>query len=131
MRSTVIDSPDSFESLSEIEAMVRSAANYVQVSKDLRPRVLDSARLAKGERRVRRYIRQSALIAALLTWFVTSSVSRLDMRDDLRELSLATACSYPMPNNRISVGAGDAAWVLVDAYTELRGRQADVLRLKL
>src|SRR3954454_2228342 len=131
MESTVIDSPDSFESLSEIEAMVRSAANYVQVSTDLRPRVLDSARLANGERRVRRYIRQAALIAAIVTWFVTASVSRLDMRDDLRELSLATASSYPMSNNRISVGAGDAAWVLVDAYTELRGRQADVLRLKL
>ena len=110
---------------------MRSAANYVQVSKDLRPRVLDAARLTSGERRVRRYIRQAALIAALLTWCVTASVNRLDMRDDLRELTLATASSYPISNSRISDGAGDAAWVLVDAYTELRGRQADVLRLKL
>ena len=127
----MIDSPESYESLSEIEAIVRSAANYVQVSKDLRPRVLDSARLTNGERRVRRHIHQAALIAAILTWCVTASVNRLDMRDDLRELSLATASSYPISNNRISIGAGDAAWVLVDAYTELRGRQADVLRLKL
>jgi hypothetical protein len=53
------------------------------------------------------------------------------MRDDLRELTLATTSAYPISNTRISSGAGDAAWTLVDAYTELRGRQADVLRLKL
>jgi hypothetical protein len=127
----LIDSPDIYEPLSEIEAMVRSAANYVQVSKDLRPRVLDAARLTNGEKRVRRLVRQAALIAALLTWCVTTSVNRLDMRDDLRELSLATASAYPVSNSRISGAAGDAAWVLVDAFTELRGRQADVLRPKL
>jgi hypothetical protein len=127
----VVESPDSDESLSEIEAMVRSAANYVQPSKDLRPRVLDAARLTSGERRVRRHIHQAALIAALFTWCITASVNRFDMREELCELPLATASSYPISNNRVSVGASDAAWVLVDAYTELRGRQADVLRLKL
>ena len=131
MESTVIDSPNLNEPLGDIEAMVRSAANYVQVSKDLRPRVLDAARLTSSERRVRRYIHQAALMAALLTWCITASVNRLDMRDDLRELSLATASMYPISHNRITGGAGDAAWVLVDAYTELRGRQADVLRLEL
>lgn len=110
---------------------MRSAANYVQVSKDLRPRVLDAARLTSGERRVRRFIHQAALVAALLTWCVTASVNRLDMRDDLRELSLVTGSAYPISTSRVSGGAGDAAWVLVDAYTELRCRQADVLRLKL
>jgi len=127
----VIDSPNLNEPLGDIEALVRSAANYVQVSKDLRPRVLDAVRLTNVERRARRYIYQAALFAALVTWCVTASVHRLDMRDDLRELSLATASAYPISNSRISGGAGDAAWVLVDAYTELRGRQADVLRLKL
>jgi hypothetical protein len=70
-------------------------------------------------------------MAALLTWFVTASINRLDIRDDVRELSLATTSTYPISHNRISGGAGDATWVLVDAYTELRGRQADLLRLKL
>ena len=88
MGCIVIDSSDYCEPLSEIEVMVRSAANYVQVSKDLRPRVLDAARLTSGERRVRRFIHQAALMAALLTWCVTTSVNRLDMRDDLRELNL-------------------------------------------
>jgi|SRR5215207_568529 len=131
MGRALIDSPNTYEPLSNIEAMVCSAGNYVQVSKDLRPRVMDAARLTRSERRVRRYIRQAALFAALLTWSVTASVNRLDMRDDLRGLSLATAGTYPISSNRLSSGTGDAAWVLVDAYTDLRGRQADVLRLKL
>jgi hypothetical protein len=49
----------------------------------------------------------------------------------LRSLTLATSGTYPVSTSRVSSGAGDAAWVLVDAYTELRERQADVLRLKL
>jgi hypothetical protein len=127
----VIDSSDISEPFSEIESMVRSAADYVQVSKDLRPRVMEAARLTNGERRIRRHIRQVALMAALLTWVVTASVSRLDMRDDLRELSLATTSAYPISHAQFSSGAADVGWVLVDAYTDLRGRQADVLRLKL
>jgi hypothetical protein len=131
MGCTVINSSDSYEPLSDIETMVRSAADYVQVSNDLRPRVLEAARESSGERRARRFIQQAALFAALLTWCVTASVSKLDMRDELRELSLATTGSYPISNNRVSDGASSAAWALVDAYTELRERQAGVLRLKL
>ena len=131
MGRAVIDSTNAYEPLSDIEAMVRSAGNYVQVSKDLRPRVMDAARLTSGERRVRRYIQRAALFAAVLTWWVTASVNRLDMRVDLRDLSLATAGAYPISSSRIGSTAGDAAWVLVDAYTDLRGRQADVLRSKL
>ncbi len=127
----MIDSSNVNESFGEIEALVRSAANYVQVSKDLRPRVLDAARLTSGERRIRRYIHQAALFAALLTWCVTTTVNQLDMRDDLRELTFAATNANPVSNTRVSSGASDAAWSLVDAYTELRGRQADVLRLKL
>ncbi len=123
------ESPNAYESFGEVEALLRSAANYVQVSKDLRPRVLDAARLSNGERRIRRSIYQAALTAALLTWCVTSSVSKFDLRDDLRSLSLATAS--PVSTTRIGGVAGDASWGLVEAYTELRLRQADVFRPKL
>ena len=126
----MVDSPNSFESFEEVEALLRSAANYVQVSKDLRPRVLEAARLNSGERRIRHFIQQAALAAALLMWCVTASVDRLDLRDDLRNLSLAAAAS-PVAGQAISSGTGDGSWELVDAYTELRVRQAGVLRLKL
>ena len=126
----MVDSPDSFESFEEVEALLRSAANYVQVSKDLRPRVLEAARLNSGERGIRHYIQQAALAAALLTWCVTASVDRFDLRDDLRNVSLAAAAA-PVAGQAIGGGAGDAGWDLVDAFTELRVRQAGVLRLKL
>lgn len=131
MGCTLVDTVDLYEPFSEVEAIVRSAGNYVQPSKDLRPRVLDAARLISGERRARRFIHQAALIAALLMWCVTASVDRLDMRDDLRKLSFATSSAYPISSNRISGGTSGAGWALVDAYTQLRDRQADVLRLNL
>jgi len=131
MRCTVTESPSWDEQVSEVEAIVRSAASYVQVSKDLRPRVMEMARLTNGERRARRCIRQVALAAALLTWVVTSSVNKFDMRDNLRQLTLVAAGPYAAANDRASGAAEEAAWSLVDAYTDLRYRQAEVLRPSL
>jgi hypothetical protein len=119
------------DDISEVEAMIRSAGDYVKVSRDLRPRVLDKARLVSGERRVRRYIRHVGLVAALLTWSVTATVDRMNSASDIRELTLATATAYPTVNSHVNGGAAEAAWVLVDAFTEVRGKQAEVLRLKL
>ena len=129
MESNVRKSPEWYEQISEVEAIVRSAADYVQVSKDLRPRVLEMARLTSGERRARRCIRHVGLVAALLTWFITASIDRLETENNLRRLALVAAGPCSISASGVSTGGGDAAWALVDAYTELRGRQATVLRL--
>jgi hypothetical protein len=92
---------------------------------------MEVARLTNGERRARRCIRQVALAAALLTWVVTTSVNKLDIRDNLRQLTLVAAGPYSVSNDRGSGGAEEAAWSLVDAYTDLRCRQAEVLRSAL
>jgi hypothetical protein len=113
----------------EVEELIRSAGNYVQVSKDLRPRVLEAARLKTGERRARSVVRKTALIAALLMWFTTASIRSLDMPENLRELTIVATGS--MPASHVSGGNGDVGWSLVNAFTELRGRQAEVLRPKL
>ena len=119
------------DEISEVEAMIRSAGDYVQVSRDLRPRVLDNARLASGERRIRRYIRHAGLVAALLTWSVTATVDRMNSASDLRELTLATTTASPTANAHVAGGASEAAWVLVDAFSEVRDKQAEMLRIKL
>jgi hypothetical protein len=111
------------------EELIRSAGNYVQVSKDLRPRVLEAARLKTGERRARSVVRKTALIAALLMWLTTASIRSLDMRENLRELTIVATGS--VSTSHVSGGNGDVGWSLVDAFTELRGRQAEVLRPKL
>jgi hypothetical protein len=125
----VIDSCEWEDDVADVEELVRSAGNYVQVSKDLRPRVLESARLHSGERRARSVVRKAALIAALLMWCVTASIRSLDMPENLRELTIVA--TSPVSAGHVSSGNGDIGWTLVDAFTELRCRQADVLRPKL
>jgi hypothetical protein len=122
---------ESFDELSEVEAMIRSAGDYVKVSRDLRPRLMDSARMATSERRIRRYIRHTALVAALLTWSVTATIDRMNGASDFRELTLATASACPTAGIRAGGGPDEASWILVDALTELRGKQAEVLHSKL
>lgn len=114
----------------EIEAMVRAAGGYVQVSRDLRPRVLESARLECGERQARRCIRRVALFAALVAWFTTASIARLETPDGFRQLTLLAARSHAYAGPDV-LPSGDSSWSLVDAYTELRRRQAEALRLAL
>jgi hypothetical protein len=119
-----------FDGLGEVEAMIRSAGDYVQVSRDLRPRLMDSARLATSERRIRRYIRHAALVAALLTWSVTATIDRMNGASDFRELTLTATAVCPTASVRAG-GPDDAAWVLVDAVTGLRDKQAEILHSKL
>ena len=127
----MIDSREWDGDVGDIEELIRSAGNYVQVSEDLRPRVLEAARLKSGERRARSVVRRTALIAALLMWWVTASIRTLDIPENLRELSVVAAGTYPASASRVSGGNNDVGWSLVDAFTELRCRQADVLRPKL
>ncbi len=119
------------EELVEVEAMIRSAGDYVQVSRDLRPRLLDKARLTNKERRVRRYIRHAGLVAALLTWIVTATVERMNGASEWREATLSTATGAASTTIKGSAGGDESAWGLVDGFTELRGKQAEVLRMKL
>ncbi len=129
MGCSVTESSGWYEQINEVEAIVRSAGNYVRVSKDLRPRVLERARVTSGERRARRHIRHLGLIAALLLWTVTASIDRLETDVNLRRLTLVAAAPSSLSARGVNSNAGDSAWALVDAYTELRGRQAAVLRL--
>ena len=114
----------------DIEAMVRAAGGYVQVSQDMRPRVLESARLQSGERQARRCVRRVALFAALVAWFTTASIDRLETPDSFRQLTLLAARSHTYAGPDV-LSTGDSSWALVDAYTELKRRQAEALRLAL
>jgi hypothetical protein len=131
MRCDVTNSREWDGEVGDVEELIRSAGNYVQVSTDLRPRVLEAARLRGGERRARSVVRKAALVAALLMWCVTASIRSLDMPDNLRELTIVAAGAYPASASHASGGNNDVGWSLVDAFTELRCRQADVLRPKL
>jgi hypothetical protein len=121
----VIDSRGEYDPVCEIEGLIRSASNYVRVSRDLRPRVVDAARLNIRERRVRRVIRQIVVAAAIATWIVISTIGRMKTPYANHGLPITAAGAFPIPAR---VAGGGEDWTLVDIFTELRDKQADVLR---
>ena len=125
----MLKSPQPNDDFCEIEAIIRSAADYVQVSSNLRPRVLDAARLSNGERRARRRIRRLGLMAAVLAWLVAASIDRLPTAENLHRLTMVATGNYAVSGSDSSSSSGDGAWALVDAFGERRNRQAAALQL--
>jgi hypothetical protein len=113
----------------KVEAMVRAAGGYVGASDDLRPRVLETARVQCSERRAQRCIRQAAVFVVLSAVLTMSSGRGLDSASDApRFASLVNAESIFL---RAESGGGDCGWGMVDAFTELRLQQAKALRFAL
>lgn len=119
---------DWFDPLHEVEALVRSAGDYVHASRDLRPRVLETARALRGEQRARCIIRQFSL--ALVLWALCAT-------SGLQHSEITLAHQHTL-SDRILLRAeakaaetGDYGGGLVDAFLELRHHQAEVLRLAL
>jgi hypothetical protein len=117
--------------IDDIEALVRSAGHYVRASDDLRPRVLELACVQCGERRSQRSLRRCAVIVVLLAVFTaagrhdlfgTSSSGGSTLFSAELEKSLTQAV---MP----VAGDGRSNWNAVEAFTDLRQRQAQALRL--
>lgn len=101
----------------DLEALLRSAKDYVHPSDDLRPRVLEAARSQRDQRQMLGYLQHAAVVLVVLgalasTLYGTAGPIKLDATS--RDQVLAAA-------------AQDANWGLVDSFTELRRRQAVLL----
>jgi hypothetical protein len=114
------------EMQSEIEAAVRAAGGYVKASDDLRPRVLENARMERREFRAQRVIRQIALCVVVLAMTTSDWHSPPGGAIAGRHWALLAASSDGLfrPAQTSSVSGGDVAWQLVESMTELRRRQA-------
>jgi hypothetical protein len=115
--------------LDDVEALVRSAGEYVRASDDLRPRVLEAARLQHGERRAKRRIRFAAAGVLILAFCqVTQWCSSLD-RQSIPSGILVAAGFHELlsPTQATSVRSGDGDWRMIDAFMKLRRHQAQVL----
>jgi uncharacterized membrane protein YfbV (UPF0208 family) len=123
----VTDFPDHLDDRSDIEALVRSARDYVQPSDDLRPRVLENARVVRGERRARRWIGHLAICALLLGMFAAAT-SQQSKAVATREPAAMMRASRLFWSPQPTLSASDASWGMVDSFTELRRRQAELLR---
>jgi len=123
----VADYSTSFDSFDDVESLVRSASDYVQASPDLRPRVLESARTARRERCARRRIGQMAVLVALLGLFI-AAVRQQPETVASRRPAAASGAARLLSDAQQVVGYSDSSWEMVESFTELRRRQAELLR---
>jgi hypothetical protein len=126
----MIDAREQADSMPDLEALIRSAQNFVAVSDDLRPRVLEAAREERNQRRAHQRIGKAAALAIALGIFLTL------IREEAGETSASSlsadrsaGASFSRPESLFS--QDEAAWELVDSLTELRKRQASLFRLSL
>jgi hypothetical protein len=116
-----------------VEALVRAAGHYVRASDDLRPRVLEAARIRCGEQWAQRCMRRLLMFLVLLACFTAADRHGLDSQRSGRTGILAAAGIDEL-NSPIAAATprnGDGDWRMIDAFTELRRQQAEVVRLAL
>jgi hypothetical protein len=118
------------DSLEGVEAIVRAAGEYVCASEDLRPRVLEGARLRCGEQWAQRCIRLVVMCIVLLVCFTAADQNRFETRRSYSTAILAASGFNELdaPLDAASLRAGDGDWRMLDAFTELRRQQAQLLR---
>jgi hypothetical protein len=117
----------------DVAALVRAAGSYVRASDDLRPRVLEAARLHCRERRAQRWIRRAAMILVMLTWLTLIGRDGLQ-RERSRPLGIVVAAGFDeffAPTAAANERNADGDWRLFEAFQKLRHQQAQVLRCAL
>ena len=110
-------------SFDQIEEMVRAAGDYVQVSENLRPCVLESARTIRSEWRARRWIGRVA--AAFFVFAFVFGLIGQQMRTSGGQVGSEEV--FALAEAKVSRGAGDIGWCVVEAFKELRSRQTKPL----
>lgn len=117
------------ESFAPIEAMIRSAGNYVRPSDDLRPRTLEAARHAGGKRRLNKRI--VGLAAAVLLLGLCNVPGRFVSTDVAEKTSEATVMREFELRQQSARSAGlsfSPTWAWFEAFWELRNQQAKRIR---
>jgi hypothetical protein len=100
----------------EIEALLRSAGEYVRPSDDLRPAVLEQARVARAEWRAQSWVWYVALSIAVCV--VLASQVRVEPATDFEV--------QPAPAS-VSQRDENPGWYTVDGFSAVRRRQAALL----
>ena len=114
----------------QIEQLIRQAASYMDVSDDLRPRVLEDARDQQVRRNSAR--RATLLLVALIA--LGSGLQGLSAHWRASPASVVDGTVSPTTIDVFSVARLDShslgsadAWSLAQAFVELRSRQAKLL----
>jgi hypothetical protein len=119
--------------MNELEAAIRAAGQYVQPSRDLRPRVLEAARANHTERTAQRHIKHLAILVLVIAVFAASGRNAID-RNRPHPSDMTADADAQRIYARAELGiahGGDLGWALVEAFTELKREQSEVLRPEL
>jgi len=112
----------------EIQSLLFAACNYVRPSEDLRPSVLETARAEDRERRLQRRLAQMAAVIFLIVTSIT--VYWQPARSSSARLFLPSVEAMSVESQIEAARFADhATWETVESFTDLRRRQADLLRL--
>lgn len=114
---------DSFDS---IESLIRAAGNYVQPTRDLRPRVLEAAREHCDDRRAEQKLGAFAIALLLLASFSSPAIRYVA----LMRTASAGPSAIEMHRRALAYEAQadmGANWGLTEAFSELRRAQANRL----
>ena len=125
----MVELSDQYQPMDEIEAMVRAAGNFVQASEDLRPRVLESARQQRGNQGIQRWVSGLAVGILMLTAAPGHRQSTASRQSLAPAVFFPTA--QPVSNATGAELSSEMGWGMVDAFTEMRRQQSEVLRLAM
>jgi hypothetical protein len=107
----------------DVLALVRAAGGYVRPSEELRPKLLESARAESRERTARHRIWQAGLAIALLGALLLATAGRWNVPASYSDGMLRPQAGLRPSEARPAEG-GPAGWSIVDAFIDLRRRQA-------
>lgn len=100
----------------DIEALLRSAGEYVRPSDDLRPAVLEQARVARAEWRAQNWV-----------WYVGLSIALCIVI--VGQVQLEPTTDFDVKSAPVSASQRDEnpGWYTVDRFNAVRRRQAALL----
>lgn len=101
-----------------VEALVLSAGSYVRASSDLRPRVLETARIERRQRRGKRWVVVAAAAALLLMLASASLLARRGFGGANRPAAYIEAGM---------AGGHHSTWRLADLFAALREKQSEAI----
>ena len=114
------------EPLDEIESLILAAGDFVRPSDDLRPQVLEVARTERQERRMQRNLARMAAVVFLMITVISAYRQPANAAGGQLFSPKMEAVSLEAET---SARPNDPSWETVESFTDLRRRQAALLRL--
>ena len=124
----MIEHAATYEEFRDVEEMVRAAGDYLEVTEDLRPQTVERARNESRKTSTRSQITVVAVIVVFLG--ISTGVLRGRLSSTPPLLAGAGAGGDQLYAAALSEAARanvDPTWSLVDAFRELRQRQANLV----